>query len=69
MKQDSMKGSNVKLKEKIKKDVDSLPDEYLPQIEQYIGTIKSKKSKRKQIKTLHLNGKFDGMNIRKIAYE
>ncbi len=59
----------MQLKEKIKKDIDSLPEEYLPHIERYIRTIKSKKSKRKQIKTLNLDGKFDDMNIRKVAYE
>ncbi len=59
----------MELKEKIKHEIDSLPEEYLPQLERYLKTIKSKDIKKKQIKTLHLKGKFDNLNIRKVAYE
>ena len=59
----------MELKEKIKHEIDSLPEEYLPQLERYLKTIKSKNIKKKQIKTLHLKGKFDNLNIRKVAYE
>ena len=59
----------MELKEKIKHEIDSLPEEYLPQLEQYLKTIKCKNIKKRQIKSLHLKGKFDNLNIRKVAYE
>ena len=37
----------MELKEKIKKEIDMIPEEYLPQIEQYIKIIKSGKAKKK----------------------
>ncbi len=58
----------MELKEKIKKDIDMIPEEYLPQIEQYIKIIKDEKAK-KQIRTTHLKGKFDDIDIRRLAYE
>ncbi len=59
----------MELKEKIKHEIDSLPEEYLLQLEQYLETIKSRNIKKKQIKTIHLKGKFDNLHIRRIAYE
>ena len=59
----------MELKEKIKHEIDSLPEEYLPQVERYLETIKSRDIKKRQIKTLHLQGKFDNINIRRVAYE
>ena len=59
----------MELKEKIKHEIDSIPDEYLPQLERYLETIKSRDIKKRQIKTLHLKGKFDNINIRRVAYE
>ena len=62
----------MELKEKIKHEIDSLPEEYLPQLERYLKIIKSKKSKnikKRWIKTIHLKGKFDNLNVRKVAYE
>ncbi len=59
----------MELKEKIKQEIDSLPEEYLPQLERYLETIKSRDIKKRQIKTLHLKGKFDNINIRRVAYE
>ena len=59
----------MELKEKIKKEIDLLPEEYLPQLEQYLKTIKSNKKKQLCIKTLHLKGKYDNLNIIKIAYK
>ncbi len=46
-----------------------IPEEYLPQIERYIKIIKSGKAKKKQVKTMHLKGKFDNIDIRRLAYE
>ncbi|MBW1999396.1 MAG: hypothetical protein JRJ29_15725 [Deltaproteobacteria bacterium] len=59
----------MELKEKIKKEIDSLPEEYLPQLERYLETIKNGKQKEKRIKTVHLKGKFDNLDIRRVAYE
>jgi len=59
----------MELKEKIKKEIDSIPEEYLFQLEKYIKILKNNIQKKKRIKTLHLQGKFDKVNIRKMAYE
>ena len=59
----------MELNEKIKHEIDSLPEEYLPQLERYLETIKNRNIKKRQIKTLHLKGKFDNLNIRRVAYE
>ena len=57
------------LKEKIKKEIDAIPEDYLPQLQQYLNMIKKKSAKERHIKTLRLKGRFDEINIRKIAYE
>ncbi len=59
----------MELKEKIKQEIDSIPEEFLPQIEEYIRLIKNKNVNKKPFKTLHLKGKFDNINIRKLVYE
>jgi len=59
----------MKLKEKIKKEIDLMPEEYLPQLERYLKIIKSIERKPPCIKTLHLKGKYDNLNVRKLAYE
>jgi len=57
------------LKEKIKREIDSIPDEYLVQLEKYVKILKNNIQKEKRIKTFHLQGKFDKVKIRKLAYE
>ena len=59
----------MELKEKIKHEIDSIPEEDLHQLERYLEIIKSGKINKKQIKTLHLKGKFDNLHIRRLAYE
>jgi len=59
----------MELKEKIKKEIDSILEEYLFQLEKYVKILKNNIQKEKRIKTLHLQGKFDKVNIRKMAYE
>jgi len=59
----------MELKEKIKKEIDSIPEEYLFQLEKYLKILKNNIQKEKRIKTLHLQGKFDKINVRKMAYE
>jgi len=66
---EDMKEKNMELKEKIKKEIDSIPEEYLVQLEEYIKILKNSIQKEKRVKTLHLHGKFDKINIRKLAYE
>jgi len=57
------------LKEKIKEEIDLLSEKKLYQLEQYLKILKTKKQKIKHIKTIHLKGKFDNIDIRKLAYE
>ena len=59
----------MELKEKINKTIDAIPEEYLPQLERYLEIIRSGKLKEKRIKTVHLKGKFDNINMRRVAYE
>jgi hypothetical protein len=59
----------MKLKEKLKKEIDSVPEECLPQIERYLAAIKNKKKSNHKIRTLHLQGRFDEKDIRRLAYE
>ena len=56
-------------KEKIKKELDTLPDEILNQVYEFLHLLKSGKKKRHPIKSFRLKGQFDNINIRKIAYE
>lgn len=59
----------MELKEKIKKEIDLLSEEYLPQLEQYLEIIKKSKQKSSHIKIIHLKSRFDNINIRRFAYE
>ncbi len=56
------------LNDKIKKEVDLLPEEQLHQLELYLEIIKSDRQKAQHIRSLHLNGSFDNLNILKLAY-
>lgn len=44
------------LKEKIKNEIDSIPEECLPQIESYIKIVKNKEIKKDALKPLILKG-------------
>lgn len=59
----------MELKEKIKKEIDLLPEEHLHQLERYLEIIKSRRQKSRRIKSVHLKGRFDNINLRKLAYE
>jgi len=57
-------------KEKIKKELDSLPDNLLKQVYEFLNGLKHRSAqRRKPIKPLHLKGRFDSIDIRKAAYE
>jgi len=56
-------------KEKVKKEIDALPDDLLDQVYKFINTIKAGKVKGGRLHTFKLNGKFDNLNIREQSYE
>ena len=57
----------MELREKIKKEIDSMPEELLYRLQQYLDSIKENSERKRQIKTLHLKGRYDNINVRKIA--
>ncbi len=57
------------IKEKIKEEIDLLPDELLDQVQEYLNSIKVSRIKREKTHTLHLKGQYDSMNLRQKAYE
>lgn len=56
-------------KEKVKDEIDSMPEELLDQVYEFINALKIKKERDKRIHTYRLKGHFDNMNIRERAYE
>ncbi len=56
-------------KEKIKKEIDKMPNELMEKVYKYINGLKSKESKKKEIHTFNLKGQFDNINFRERAYE
>jgi len=58
----------MEIKDKIKKEIDQLPDELLYEVHKYLKKIKNQKSTRKRIRSIHLQGKYDNINIRQKAY-
>ncbi len=56
-------------REKLKKEIDKIPDELLEQLERFIKTIKYKQRRKKTLHTFHLSGKYDDIKIREEAYE
>lgn len=52
-------------KQKIKKEIDEIPDDLLEEIYQFINSLK----KKKNLHTFKLKGQFDELNIRQAAYE
>lgn len=56
-------------KEKIKKRIDLLPDELVEQVQKYLDSIKTQRRPKKRIRTLHLKGQYDNLDVRQKAYE
>ena len=57
-------------KDKIKKEIDNIPEDQLEELYHYIKEhIQTEKIADRTIKTYHLKGKFDDMDIRKGACE
>ena len=61
--------SKMTIKDKVKKEIDKMPEDLLKQVYIFINSIKFKKVRKKKIHTFKLNGKFDNVNIREKAYE
>ena len=57
------------IKEKIKKEIDQIPEELLFEVKKYLDTLTKTQVKKGKIKTLHLKGEYDNVNIREKAYE
>lgn len=56
-------------REKIKREIDKMPDDLLEKVHKYIGGLTSKKTTKKKLHTYKLKGQFDDINIRERAYE
>ena len=56
-------------KEKIKMNIDELPEDLLERVYEYIQSLRPKKPNKKQVRTFKLKGQFDKLDIRRNAYE
>ena len=56
-------------KERIKREIDRMPNDLLEKVYKYINSIKTKNTSKKKFHTYKLNGQFDDVNIREKAYE
>lgn len=59
----------MQIKEKLKKEIDRMPDTLLLQVQKYLESLKNNNPQKRKIPSLHLNGQYDNMNIRQKAYE
>lgn len=65
-----MRGRSVMItKDKLKKEIDELPEELLDQIYQFINSIKQDRQVKGKIRSFKLKGQFDDINIREKAYK
>lgn len=55
-------------KEKVKKEIDRMPDDLVEEVYDFINNIQTTKTKKGKLHTYRLKGKFDNLDIRKIAY-
>lgn len=56
-------------KEKVKREIDKMPNELLEKVYKYINSLRTKTIIRKKIHTFSLKGQLDNVNIRKRTYE
>lgn len=56
-------------KEKLKQRIDQLPDELLGQVQKYLDSIKPKRKSKGNLRTIHLKGQYDNLDVRQKAYE
>lgn len=56
-------------KEKVKKEIDKMPDDTLEKVYKYIHSLRTKTIQKNKIHTFNLKGQLDDVNIRARAYE
>ncbi|MBI1939500.1 MAG: hypothetical protein HYS25_15430 [Ignavibacteriales bacterium] len=56
-------------KEKIKREIDRMPNELLEKVYKYINSLTVQKPVKKKLHTYKLKGQFDDINVREKAYE
>jgi hypothetical protein len=56
-------------KERIKREIDRMPNDLLEKVYKYINGLTSPKTIKKKFRTYKLKGQFDSINIREKAYE
>jgi hypothetical protein len=57
------------LKEKLKREIDRLPDKILIQLQRYLKNLNINEKVEKGIPKLHLKGQYDDLDLRRQAYE
>ena len=62
-------GIKMIIKEKIKKEIDKMPDDVMQEVYEFIHNIKTTKTRKRKLHTYKLKGKFDNVNVRESAYE
>lgn len=56
-------------KERIKREIDRMPNDLLDKVHKYINELTSRKTTKKKFHTYKLKGQFDNINARERAYE
>lgn len=56
-------------KEKVKKEIDKLSDAEVEKVYLYLSSLRKTKISPLNIRSLKLNGKLDGEDMRSLAYE
>jgi hypothetical protein len=56
-------------RERIKKEIDKMPNDILEKVYKYISSLKTKTTHKNKIHTFNLKGQLDNINIRERAYE
>ncbi len=60
---------NMITKEKIKREIDRMPNDLLEKVYKYINGLTAPKTNKKTFHTYKLKGQFDNINVRERAYE
>ena len=56
-------------KDKIKREIDKIPEEQLEKLYRYITNLQRTKNKKHKLRTYKLQGQFDDIDVREKAYE
>lgn len=56
-------------RDKLKKEIDKLPDELISKVYQFINSLRPVSKKTVKLQTFKLKGQLDDVNIREKAYE